>query len=127
MWKAWDEADGDVGWQSPWGRGRPGWHIECSAMAGALLGDQIDIHCGGEDNIFPHHEAEIAQTEAVTGKQFVRYWMHCKHLMVDGQKMSKSVGNFYTLRDVLAKGLYRARDSLRPAAGQLRAAAQFHV
>ena len=104
LWKAWDEADGEVGWESPWGRGRPGWHIECSAMAGALLGDELDIHCGGEDNIFPHHEAEIAQTEAVTGKQFVRYWMHCKHLMVDGQKMSKSLGNFYTLRDLLAKG-----------------------
>ena len=73
-------------------------------MAGALLGDELDIHCGGEDNIFPHHEAEIAQTEAITGKKFVRYWMHCKHLMVDGQKMSKSLGNFYTLRDVLAKG-----------------------
>lgn len=104
LWKAWNEADGDVGWDSPWGRGRPGWHIECSAMAGALLGEEIDIHCGGEDNIFPHHEAEIAQSEAVTGKKFVRYWMHCKHLMVDGQKMSKSLGNFYTLRDVLAKG-----------------------
>ena len=109
LWKAWDEADGDVGWDSPWGRGRPGWHIECSAMAGALLGDEIDIHCGGEDNIFPHHEAEIAQSEAVTGKKFVRYWMHCKHLMVDGQKMSKSLGNFYTLRDVLAKG-YSGRE-----------------
>ncbi len=104
LWKAWDEADGDVGWDSPWGRGRPGWHIECSAMAGALLGDELDIHCGGEDNIFPHHEAEIAQTEAVTGKKFVRYWMHCKHLMVDGQKMSKKLGNFYTMRDVLEKG-----------------------
>ena len=78
-------------------------------MAGALLGDEIDIHCGGEDNIFPHHEAEIAQSEAVTGKRFVRYWMHCKHLMVDGQKMSKSLGNFYTLRDVLAKG-YTGRE-----------------
>ena len=109
LWKAWDEADGAVGWDSPWGRGRPGWHIECSAMAGALLGDEIDIHCGGEDNIFPHHEAEIAQSEAVTGKPFVRYWMHCKHLMVDGQKMSKSLGNFYTLRDVLAKG-YTGRE-----------------
>lgn len=109
LWKAWDEADGDVGWASPWGRGRPGWHIECSAMAGALLGDELDIHCGGEDNIFPHHEAEIAQTEAITGKKFVRYWMHCKHLMVDGQKMSKSLGNFYTLRDVLAKG-YTGRE-----------------
>ena len=109
LWKAWDEADGDVGWKSPWGRGRPGWHIECSAMAGALLGDELDIHCGGEDNIFPHHEAEIAQTEAVTGKKFVRLWMHCKHLMVDGQKMSKSLGNFYTLRDVVAKG-YTGRE-----------------
>ena len=109
LWKAWDEADGDVGWDSPWGRGRPGWHIECSAMAGALLGDQIDIHCGGVDNIFPHHEAEIAQTEALTGKKFVRTWMHCAHLMVDGQKMSKSLGNFYTLRDVLAKG-YAGRE-----------------
>ncbi len=109
LWKAWDEADGSVGWDSPWGRGRPGWHIECSAMAGALLGDQIDIHCGGVDNIFPHHEAEIAQTEALTGQKFVRTWMHCAHLMVDGQKMSKSLGNFYTLRDVLAKG-YTGRE-----------------
>ena len=109
LWKAWDEADGAVGWESPWGKGRPGWHIECSAMAGALLGDELDIHCGGEDNIFPHHEAEIAQSEAVTGKRFVRYWMHCKHLMVNGQKMSKSLGNFYTLRDVLAKG-YTGRE-----------------
>ena len=104
LWKAWDEEDGDVGWESPWGRGRPGWHIECSAMATALLGDQIDIHCGGVDNIFPHHEAEIAQTEGVTGKKFVRYWLHCAHLLVDGQKMSKSLGNFYTLPDVLEKG-----------------------
>ena len=104
LWKAWDEEDGDVGWESPWGRGRPGWHIECSAMATALLGDQIDIHCGGVDNIFPHHEAEIAQTEGVTGKKFVRYWLHCAHLLVDGQKMSKSLGNFYMLPDVLEKG-----------------------
>jgi cysteinyl-tRNA synthetase len=109
LWKAWDEEDGEVGWESPWGRGRPGWHIECSAMATALLGDQIDIHCGGVDNIFPHHEAEIAQTEGVTGKQFVRYWLHCEHLLVDGQKMSKSLGNFYTIPDVLAKG-YTGRE-----------------
>src|SRR6266699_3941350 len=109
LWKAWDEADGDVGWDSPWGRGRPGWHIECSAMATALLGDQIDIHCGGVDNIFPHHEAEIAQSEGVTGKQFVRMWLHCAHLLVDGQKMSKSLGNFYTIPDVLAKG-YTGRE-----------------
>jgi len=109
LWKAWDEEDGDVGWESPWGRGRPGWHIECSAMATALLGDEIDIHCGGVDNIFPHHEAEIAQSEGVTGKKFVRLWLHCEHLLVDGQKMSKSLGNFYTLPDVLARG-YTGRE-----------------
>ncbi|HXM32336.1 MAG TPA: cysteine--tRNA ligase [Chthoniobacterales bacterium] len=109
LWKAWDEEDGPVKWESPWGDGRPGWHIECSAMATQLLGEQLDIHCGGVDNIFPHHEAEIAQTEGCTGKKFVRYWMHCAHLMVDGQKMSKSLGNFYTLRDVLAKG-YSGRE-----------------
>jgi cysteinyl-tRNA synthetase len=104
LWKAWDEEDGDVWWESPWGRGRPGWHIECSAMAMTLLGEQIDIHCGGVDNIFPHHEAEIAQSEGCSGKTFVRYWLHCAHLLVDGQKMSKSLGNFYTLGDVLEKG-----------------------
>jgi len=109
LWKAWDEQDGDVRWDSPWGPGRPGWHIECSAMATAILGDQIDIHCGGVDNIFPHHEAEIAQTEGVTGKRFVCYWLHCAHLLVDGQKMSKSLGNFYTLPDVLEKG-YSGRE-----------------
>ncbi len=109
LWKAWDEKDGDVGWESPWGRGRPGWHIECSAMATALLGDQIDIHCGGVDNIFPHHEAEIAQSEGVTGKKFVRYWLHCAHLLVDGQKMSKSLGNFFTLPNLLEKG-YTGRE-----------------
>ncbi len=109
LWKAWDEGDGPVRWESPWGPGRPGWHIECSAMATQLLGEQLDIHCGGIDNIFPHHEAEIAQTEGCTGKKFVRYWMHCAHLMVDGQKMAKSLGNFYTLRDVLAKG-YSGRE-----------------
>jgi cysteinyl-tRNA synthetase len=109
LWKAWDEADGDVKWDSPWGPGRPGWHIECSAMSTALLGDQIDIHCGGVDNIFPHHEAEIAQSEGVTGKKFVRYWLHCAHLLVDGQKMAKSLGNFYTVPDVLAKG-YTGRE-----------------
>jgi cysteinyl-tRNA synthetase len=109
LWKAWDEADGDVKWDSPWGPGRPGWHIECSAMATALLGDQIDIHCGGVDNIFPHHEAEIAQSEGVTGKKFVRMWIHCAHLLVDGQKMAKSLGNFYTVPDILAKG-YSGRE-----------------
>jgi cysteinyl-tRNA synthetase len=109
LWKAWDQEDGDVKWDSPWGPGRPGWHIECSAMATQLLGDQLDIHCGGVDNIFPHHEAEIAQTEGCTGKKFVRYWLHCAHLMVEGQKMAKSLGNFFTLRDVIAKG-YSGRE-----------------
>ncbi len=110
LWKAWDEEDGEVAWESPWGRGRPGWHIECSAMATQILGDQLDLHCGGVDNIFPHHEAEIAQTEGVTGKAFVRYWVHCAHLLVEGQKMSKSLGNFYTLRDVLERG-YSGREA----------------
>jgi cysteinyl-tRNA synthetase len=110
LWKAWDEEDGPVKWESPWGPGRPGWHIECSAMATQLLGEQLDIHCGGVDNIFPHHEAEIAQTEGCTGKKFVRYWLHCAHLMVDGQKMAKSLGNFYTLRDVIEKG-YSGREA----------------
>ncbi|MFM8764647.1 MAG: cysteine--tRNA ligase [Spartobacteria bacterium] len=104
LWKSWDEADGDVGWESPWGRGRPGWHIECSAMATGILGPELDIHCGGEDNIFPHHEAEIAQSECVTGKKFVRLWMHCRHLQVEGSKMAKSAGNFFTLRDLMEKG-----------------------
>ena len=104
LWKAWVPEDGAVGWESPWGKGRPGWHIECSAMATGLLGETIDIHCGGIDNIFPHHEAEIAQCECVGAKPFVRYWMHCAHLMVEGSKMAKSAGNFFTLRDLLEKG-----------------------
>jgi cysteinyl-tRNA synthetase len=106
LWKAWVPEDGAVGWESPWGKGRPGWHIECSAMATGLLGETIDIHCGGVDNIFPHHEAEIAQCEcAGHGKApFARYWMHCAHLMVEGSKMAKSAGNFFTLRDLLEKG-----------------------
>ena len=104
LWKAWVPEDGAVGWESPWGKGRPGWHIECSAMATGLLGETIDIHCGGVDNIFPHHEAEIAQCECVGAKPFVRYWMHCAHLMVEGSKMAKSAGNFFTLRDLLDKG-----------------------
>jgi len=91
-------------WESPWGVGRPGWHIECSAMSMKYLGEQLDIHTGGEDNIFPHHEDEIAQSEAATGKQFVKYWLHTRHLLVDNQKMSKSLGNFYTLRDLLERG-----------------------
>ena len=109
LWKAYDEADGDVAWDSPWGKGRPGWHIECSAMSSKYLGKTFDIHCGGIDNMFPHHEDEIAQSEAANGVKFVNYWLHCAHLMVDGQKMSKSLGNFYTLRDILEKG-YTGRE-----------------
>jgi cysteinyl-tRNA synthetase len=91
-------------WPSPWGEGYPGWHIECSSMATSLLGPSIDIHTGGEDNIFPHHECEIAQSEAATGQPFSKFWMHTRHLMVDGAKMSKSKGNFFTIRDLVAKG-----------------------
>jgi cysteinyl-tRNA synthetase len=91
-------------WDSPWGRGFPGWHIECSAMSMKYLGETLDIHTGGEDNIFPHHDCEIAQSEAATGKPFARCWLHTRHLLVDGRKMSKSLGNFHTVRDVLARG-----------------------
>ncbi len=109
LWKAWDEQDGDVVWDSPWGRGRPGWHIECSAMSMKLLGETFDLHTGGVDNIFPHHQNEIAQSEGATGKPLARHWMHCAHLVVDGRKMSKSLGNFYTLRDVCSRG-YTGRE-----------------
>src|SRR3990167_3400048 len=100
LWKA--EKEGDF-WKSPWGYGRPGWHIECSAMAKKFLGNQIDLHAGGMDLIFPHHENEIAQTEACTGEQFSKYWMHNAFVQIDKEKMSKSLGNFFTLKDVLKK------------------------
>jgi cysteinyl-tRNA synthetase len=99
LWKA--QKKGEIGWESPWGKGRPGWHIECSTMAMKYLGETIDIHMGGKDLIFPHHENEIAQAEAETGKPFVRYWLHNEWLTVDGRKMSKSLGNFITVRDAL--------------------------
>jgi len=104
LWKARVPEDGDVFWPSPWGEGRPGWHIECSAMSMKILGPGFDLHLGGEDLIFPHHEDEIAQSEGATGKPFVKYWLHGAHLLVEGKKMSKSLGNFFTLRDLLAKG-----------------------
>ncbi len=104
LWKAWDENDGEVFWETTLGKGRPGWHIECSAMSTKYLGTTIDIHTGGVDNIFPHHENEIAQSESVTDKPFVNYFLHNEHLLVDGKKMSKSEGNFYTLRDIIQKG-----------------------
>jgi cysteinyl-tRNA synthetase len=104
LWKARVPDDGDVFWPSPWGEGRPGWHIECSAMSTKILGPSFDLHVGGEDLIFPHHEDEIAQSEGATGKPFVKYWLHGAHLLVEGKKMSKSLGNFFTLRDLLAQG-----------------------
>lgn len=105
LWKAYDpERDGEIYWESPFGKGRPGWHIECSTMAMQLLGETIDIHMGGVDNLFPHHENEIAQSECCSGKPFSRFWMHAEHLVVDNQKMSKSLGNFYTMRDLMSKG-----------------------
>ncbi|MEG2075173.1 MAG: DALR domain-containing protein, partial [Victivallaceae bacterium] len=109
LWKAYDENDGDVCWESPWGKGRPGWHIECSAMAMKYLGKSFDIHTGGVDNMFPHHEDEIAQSECANGCKYVNYWLHCAHLMVNGEKMSKSAGNFFTLRDLLDKS-YTGRE-----------------
>lgn len=104
LWKAWAGEGGDVFWDTELGKGRPGWHIECSAMSMKYLGEHFDIHMGGVDNIFPHHENEIAQSEAATGKPFVNYWLHCEHLLVENRKMSKSLGNFYTLRDLLEQG-----------------------
>lgn len=105
LWKKYDpERDGKIFWESPFGPGRPGWHLECSAMAMKILGPTIDIHVGGVDNMFPHHENEIAQSEAYSGKTFVKHWLHAEHLVVDNKKMSKSLGNFYTLRDLLNKG-----------------------
>jgi cysteinyl-tRNA synthetase len=108
LWKARVPEDGDVFWPSPWGEGRPGWHIECSAMSMNILGPSFDLHLGGEDLIFPHHEDEIAQSEGAglqsAGRPFVKYWLHGAHLLVEGRKMSKSLGNFFTVRDLLAKG-----------------------
>ena len=103
LWKAWKEEDGDIYWETSLGKGRPGWHIECSAMSMKYLGEELDIHCGGVDNIFPHHENEIAQSEAASGKKFVKYWVHCAHLIYEGEKMSKSRGNIILLEDLIKK------------------------
>ncbi|OGI60159.1 cysteine--tRNA ligase [Candidatus Nomurabacteria bacterium RIFCSPHIGHO2_01_FULL_37_25] len=105
LWKSWDKTDGDVFWKTTLGKGRPGWHIECSAMSMANLGEQIDLHTGGVDNIFPHHENEIAQSEGVTGKHFVKYWMHNEWLLVDKKKMAKSKNNFYVLKDIINRDI----------------------
>jgi cysteinyl-tRNA synthetase len=110
LWKAAKPDDETVGaaWNTPWGRGRPGWHIECSVMSMRELGETFDIHAGGVDLVFPHHEDEIAQSEAATGKPFARYWVHGEHLLVEGEKMSKSLGNFYTLGDLRERGILPA-------------------
>ncbi|HKS37959.1 MAG TPA: cysteine--tRNA ligase [Verrucomicrobiae bacterium] len=116
LWKARTPEDGGVFWPSPWGEGRPGWHIECSAMSMKILGPSFDLHLGGEDLIFPHHEDEIAQSEGAglqpDGERFVKYWLHGAHLLVEGRKMSKSLGNYFTLRDLLSKG-YSGREIRR--------------
>jgi len=104
LWKKYDEEDGDVFWITPLGKGRPGWHIECSVMSAKYL-KTVDMHGGGIDLVFPHHENEIAQYEAASGKKFVKYWVHCNHLYAEGRKMSKSLGNFFTLRDIVQKGV----------------------
>ncbi len=109
LWKA--SKPDEPSWESPYGAGRPGWHIECSAMAMKYLGESFDIHTGGVDLVFPHHENEIAQAEGASGKPFVRFWLHAEHLLVDGQKMSKSLGNFYTLRDLIERGF--STDAIR--------------
>ena len=110
LWKAWSEDDGDVAWDAPFGRGRPGWHLECSALAFKHLGEALDVHAGGVDLVFPHHENEIAQSEAASGCTFARFWLHNEHLLVGGQKMSKSLKNFYTLGDLVTLGQATPRE-----------------
>ena len=104
LWKSYEKKDGEVFWETELGKGRPGWHIECSAMSSKYLGTRFDIHVGGVDNIFPHHEAVIAQNFGAFGENPSKYWLHCRHLVMDGKKMSKSAGNFYTLQDLVEKG-----------------------
>ncbi len=124
LWKA--KKTDEPGWETPIGAGRPGWHIECSVMAMKYLGETLDIHTGGVDLMFPHHENEIAQSEALTGKPFVRFWLHAEHLIVEGQKMSKSLGNFYTLRDLLDKGYAPEAVALSARVGAVSQETQFH-
>jgi cysteinyl-tRNA synthetase len=127
LWKAAKPEDGDNAWDSPWGRGRPGWHLECSAMSMKYLGPSFDVHSGGIDLAFPHHENEIAQSEACTGQTFSRLWFHVVHLMVDGKKMSKSLGNMYTLADLKAKGFTPADVRYGLIAGHYRKHLNFTV
>ncbi|MHB1868467.1 MAG: cysteine--tRNA ligase, partial [Nitrososphaerales archaeon] len=145
LWKAWDKDDGKIYWETSLGKGRPGWHIECSAMSIKYLGEQFDIHTGGVDNIFPHHENEIAQSEGYTGKRFVNYWLHSEHLLINEEKMAKRLGNFLTVRDIRDKGVdgetlrflllsghYRAQlnfteKSLEQAASSVRRITDFYL
>jgi cysteinyl-tRNA synthetase len=127
LWKSQKENDGDVYWESPWGSGRPGWHLECSAMSLKYLGNNFDLHGGGEDLCFPHHENEIAQSEAATGEPFARHWMHCIHLLVEGKKMSKSLGNFFQLSDLVEKGFHPSEIRLAMLGGHYRQQFNFTV
>ncbi len=127
LWKRWKKEDGDAVWDAPWGKGRPGWHIECSAMSIDTLGDHFDIHCGGVDNMFPHHENEIAQSVSYTGKKFVNYWMHSEFLLVDGRKMSKSLNNFYTLQDLKMKNFTAESIRYQLLSGHYRTKISFSI
>ena len=127
LWKGWKEEDGEVVWDAPWGRGRPGWHIECSAMSSESLGDHFDIHCGGVDNMFPHHENEIAQSQCATDQPFVNYWLHSEFLMVDGGKMSKSLGNFYRISALKELGFTAESIRYQLLAGHYRSKIIFSI
>ena len=125
LWKAYKPTDGDIFWESPWGRGRPGWHIECSAMSHLYLGQTVDLHTGGVDLCFPHHENEIAQSEAAYGAPFVRQWLHIAHLQIEGQKMSKSLGNLLTLDDLQARGYHPSAVRYALSSGHYRQTLNF--
>ena len=127
LWKGWKEEDGEVVWDAPWGRGRPGWHIECSAMSSESLGDHFDIHCGGVDNMFPHHENEIAQSQCATDQPFVNFWLHSEFLMLDGGKMSKSFGNFYRISALKELGFTAESIRYQLLAGHYRSKITFSI
>ena len=127
LWKGWKKDDGEIAWDAPWGKGRPGWHIECSAMSSENLGNHFDIHCGGVDNMFPHHENEIAQSICSSGEEFVNYWLHSEFLLVDGGKMSKSLGNCFTVSDLVKKGFTAESIRYQLLAGHYRTKISFSL
>ncbi|MEL1224731.1 MAG: cysteine--tRNA ligase, partial [Candidatus Neomarinimicrobiota bacterium] len=127
LWKGWKKEDGEIWWDAPWGKGRPGWHIECTAMSSENLGNHFDIHCGGVDNIFPHHENEIAQSTCSSGEKFVNYWLHSEFLLVDGGKMSKSLGNCFTVSDLVKKGFTAESIRYQLLAGHYRTKISFSL